>query len=131
MTDLPTRSALEQRLELYRRYASVVDEQESALEDGDLDRFSELNITRRAIEAEVDAVHFSPEVVPDRATLDAVEKAIDMLQGLESRQKRMEDRLRTMRDGVGKEIGQVADRRSKLRTYLESAAGEGSLDVRS
>ena len=70
-------SALEQRRELYRRYASVVDEQESALEEGDLDRFSELNITRRAIEAEVDAVHFSPEVVPDRATLDAAHRAAE------------------------------------------------------
>jgi len=131
MTNALVRSRIEQRLALYRRYASVIGEQESALDEGDLDRFSELNVARRSIEAEVEAIHWSPEITPDQETLDAIGRAVDSLRSVEARQRQLELKLKNMRQEVGAQIGDLAGRKGGLRSYLQEAAGPARIDVRS
>ncbi|MGI9628901.1 MAG: hypothetical protein ACR2QM_18855 [Longimicrobiales bacterium] len=126
----PSRNPIHERLALYRRYASVVDEQEVALDSGDLDRFSELNLTRRAIEAEVESVQSAPAVAPNRETMEAIERAVDTLRSLEVRQQRMESKLKAMRKHVGDQIAGVGDRRGGLKSYLSPGPGPVRIDVR-
>ena len=125
------RSKIEQRLALYRRYASVVDEQELALDEGDLDRFSELNVTRRSIEVEVEAVHISPELAPDPETLEAIGRAVDSLRSVEAQQRRVESKLKAMRQSVSDQIGELAGRKGGARSYLQAAGRPARIDVRS
>ncbi len=127
----PGPSALVQRLALYRRYASVVDEQESALLAGDLDRFSELNLTRRSIEAEVEAARLPPEIPHSAEALRLIEEAVDAVRAADMRHARIQERLSSMRGEVAGEIRQVRNRKGNLRAYLQEAAGRPGIDVRS
>ena len=131
MTKSQTRALIEQKLALYQRYAVVVEEQTTALEEGDLDRFSELNVTRRTIEAEVEAVALSPHLFPDGESLEAIKQAVATLTTVKARQERLEGRLKEMRRQVRDEIGDVGVRRRELRSYLSGGESQSRIDVRS
>ncbi|NNM34568.1 MAG: hypothetical protein HKO53_15925 [Gemmatimonadetes bacterium] len=122
---------LMQRLALYRRYASVVEEQESALQEGDWDRFSELNLTRANIEAEVESVRIPPVVPPGADALRLIEEAVETLRSTDARHARIQERLTSLRREVAGEIQQVRTRRGNLRAYLQEDAGRPGIDVKS
>ncbi|NNF27599.1 MAG: hypothetical protein HKN73_10310 [Gemmatimonadetes bacterium] len=122
---------LMQRLALYRRYASVVEEQESALQEGDWDRFSELNLTRANIEAEVESVRIPPVVPPGAEALRLIEEAVETLRSTDARHARIQERLTSLRSEVAGEIQQVRTRRGNLRAYLQEDAGRPGIDVKS
>ena len=113
------KAALEERLALYAQYAAVMTKQERALENGDVDGFSELNQERRQIEAQVDALSLEPSIVPDAETLERVHEAVDTLQSVKARQVRLEEKLKTMRSDVSTEIKEVQARKGPIKAYLK------------
>jgi hypothetical protein len=131
MTGAALAQTLVQRLALYRRYASVVEEQESALMEGNWDRFSELNLIRANIEAEVEAVRVPPVVPPGADALKLIEEAVETLRSTDARHARIQERLTSMRGDVAGEIRQVRKRRGNLQAYLREDSGRPGLDVKS
>lgn len=131
MTPAPRVRSLVERLALYRRYATVVGAQGAALEAGDLDRFSELNITRRSIEAEVDAIRADASVGLNPETVHLVAEAADALRRAQAGHRQIEERLRGMKDEARRQITGTEARKDGLRRYLAGAGGRPSIDVRS
>ncbi len=121
------RAVLEERLVLYARYAAVMAEQEVALEAGNVDEFTSLNAARNEIEAQVETLTLDPRMVPDAEALERVHKAVDALQSVQSRQIRMEEKLKELRSEVSDEIRDVRSRKLPLRVYLQDP-GRGAVE---
>ena len=118
----PGRATIEARLALYTDYAAIMAEQETALEARDIERFTELNATRKSIEAAVEALPTEVGLHQDAETVRTVQQAVETLQSVATRQKRLEVRLKALRAELKEEVGTVEHRRGAARSYLEDEA---------
>lgn len=118
------------RLAQYSRYATLLEEQESALEDDDLDRFERLGEEIEQLQSDVGPADAALAGASDDSGFTA--EAVRLLEGARIRGERIRERLSSERGEKADAIREQSARRPQLRRYLsESGGGASRLDVRS
>ena len=118
------------RLAQYSRYATLLEEQESALEDDDLDRFERLGEEIEQLQSDVGPADAALTGASDDSGFTA--EAVRLLEGARIRGERIRERLSSERGEKADAIREQSARRPQLRRYLsESGGGAPRLDVRS
>lgn len=111
-----------ERIVAYARYRTLIEAQEGALEDGDLDRYEEL--TERAREME----DGGPLALPDAGEIGALpDEVADRLRSevraALAAQRRVRSRLEGLRDRTQEELRTLPGEGRRVRRYLEGAEG--------
>ena len=118
-------------LGLYARYAELVDMQETALVDGDLESFEALDEELRAVQQQIGLppdVSSSPMGDPQPDSMRS--EAIQVLRKAQATHARIQRRLASLREETGTEIRHLVRDGSRARRYLEAApSGEEGDDV--
>lgn len=124
-----------QRLSGYLRHASLVAEQEEALDRGDQARFEALALEIGAIQDEIGLPDQNPRPHPDGARPEDESDTVDLLRATLARSERIHARLMSMKRTQAESIRKVSQRGPKARRYLVETARSGDavakLDVRS
>jgi len=125
------------RLDGYRRYASLVAEQEAALDGDDMERFDLLVKAIEALQTEMGPVdlHVDEVVESIDAGSGAHGEAVEVLRGAIVRTERIRDRLAVMKKAQAHDIRQATRTAPRARAYLAkedaSVPGPARIDVRS
>jgi methylmalonyl-CoA mutase N-terminal domain/subunit len=124
-------------LALYARYTELIRDQEEALDLENLERFEELARAREAVQEEVEAVFQDPGrgAGSSHGAEEDLEALYDTLKEAVRRDRRLRERLQTMKRSASKSMDQVEGRGKGAKGYLArdaAAARDGSsrLNVR-
>lgn len=114
-------------LTLYARYAELMAMQETALDDGNLQRFETLDEELSAVQ---DQLGIPPDAASslagDPQTDSMRSEAMESLREAQATHARIQTRLATLREETGTEIRHLVRDGSQARRYLEaSASSEG------
>jgi hypothetical protein len=115
-----------ERLSQYTRYAALVEEQEQALGDEDLERFERLAEEIALLQLQIGQ--------PDAGEDEHVDDAVTLIREALARGERIHERLSEMRRDSAAEIRSMTRRRPQARRYVTGAGGgreeAARLDVR-
>lgn len=117
----------------YVRYAALIEFQEEALEEEDLERFHELAREREELQKELDEAPGSgiEPASPDPGHREHLDRLYAALKEAVSADARLRARLQEMKRGTSKEVGAAQGRARELRGYLErDEVGSGSRSKR-
>lgn len=116
-------SGSQARLAVYARYAALVAAQERALEDEDLETFDRLAEDRGNLEAGLPA---TVDPAPGPGTHMAMEQLREALQ----RDRRMQARLRALRERTRADLKALGEAGDAARRYIRGEGGAtGRLDL--
>ena len=125
------------RLEAYARYAALLEQQEAAADEGDLDRISQLDTRLDALERAIDALPTPRSAGPalDREAARLRDAVQEVLERAARTQARVARKLREHRDLARAELRALDGRSRQVRSYLDEPgrgpSGEaGRLNVR-
>ena len=108
------------RLELYSRYAGLIDAQVRALDAEDLDHFAELAGARDKIQ---EALREEPTGLPSQESLDRESRALlesvrRDLRAAMVRDRELRERVKTLRDDTRTRLDAMSQRKEKVRQYV-------------
>ena len=110
------------RLRLYARYATLVNEQERALDEGDLEAFQGLADSRDEVQEQVERMEDpdAPESTDDSPALR--DEAAEFLRSALAADGRVRSKLADLRQHTLEGIRQMDNREEGARRYIEEAA---------
>ena len=117
--DPATSSTATSRLHLYARYAALVNQQEHALDEEDLEAFQELADSRDDLQKQIESLE-TPEPTDEHRSLR--EEAAKTLRSALAADGRVRSKLAVLRQHTLEGIRHMDDRGRGARRYIEQSA---------
>ncbi len=108
-------------LSRYARYAELIAQQETALDDGDLQTFEALDEELKALQQQIGLPPDEAERLGSDPLSDPSSDAIESLRTAQATHARIQSRLASLKDEAGTELRQLARGGSQGRRYLEAS----------
>ncbi len=117
-------------LSLYARYAELMAMQETALDEGDLQRFEAFDKELRSVQQQIGLPPDTPSTPAGDPQSDPMNSdAIESLRKAQATHARIQERLASLKDETGSELRQLVRGGSQARRYLEASTSSEKEDT--